>query len=293
MGALTSPGGHPEKFYVEVMLKYVLQGMTREQLVGNAFHPVASVADAERALDALVRQRADFVKIVLLWSEKHAARRDDPAFYGARGMDPSLVPSVVAGARRRGLKVSAHVETAADFRVAVQARVDEIVHLPGYAAGAQGEEPLEPYQITTADARSAKRAGVRVITTVGMPRSAPQAGQRVAVNALKLANLRRLRAAGVPVILGTDEAPGSLLNEAQHLVGIGAFSAAEVLRLMSETTPKAIFPDRRIGELRPGFEASFLTLAADPRINIANAGRIAMRVKQGLLLGSSRSGAPS
>jgi hypothetical protein len=62
---------------------------------------------------------------------------------------------------------------------------------------------------------------------------------------------------------------------------------------MSETTPQAIFPDRRIGELRPGFEASFLTLSADPRIDIANAGAIGARVKQGLLLAAAPSGAPS
>jgi len=49
-------------------------------------------------------------------------------------------------------------------------------------------------------------------------------------------------------------------------------------------TPKTIFPDRKIGELRPGFEVSFLVLAGNPLEDPENLHRIAMRVKQGRVL---------
>ena len=45
-----------------------------------------------------------------------------------------------------------------------------------------------------------------------------------------------------------------------------------------------IFPQRRIGELRPGFEASFLVLDGDPIADFGNTSRIGLRVKQGVAL---------
>ena len=50
-------------------------------------------------------------------------------------------------------------------------------------------------------------------------------------------------------------------------------------------TPRAIFPARSIGALRPGYEASFLVLAGNPLIDFTNTQRILLRVKQGHVLG--------
>jgi hypothetical protein len=41
-----------------------------------------------------------------------------------RGLNPTLLPTIVRLARREGKRVMAHVESAADFRVAVNASVD-------------------------------------------------------------------------------------------------------------------------------------------------------------------------
>ena len=51
-----------------------------------------------------------------------------------------------------------------------------------------------------------------------------------------------------------------------------------------ETTPRAIFPKRRIGRLEDGYEASFLALDGDPLADFGATKRIAMRVKQGVVL---------
>jgi hypothetical protein len=40
-------------------------------------------------------------------SEGFARRRDDPAFFGAKGLDPAVVPSIVARAHRDNLRVFA------------------------------------------------------------------------------------------------------------------------------------------------------------------------------------------
>jgi len=49
-------------------------------------------------------------------------------------------------------------------------------------------------------------------------------------------------------------------------------------------TPKDIFPDRKLGELKPGYEASFLVLSADPLKDWSATGKIQGRWKQGVRL---------
>ena len=49
------------------------------------------------------------------------------------GLHPRLVPVIVAKAHAAGLQVTAHVETAEDFRHAVRSGVDEIAPVPRMA----------------------------------------------------------------------------------------------------------------------------------------------------------------
>ena len=89
-------------------------------------------------LDRLTAGGADLVKVYLLGSERYEAGGGADT-----GLDPALVPVIVRGAHARGLPVVAHLETAADLRVAVEAGVDVAGHLPGY--GGVGEGGPEAY----------------------------------------------------------------------------------------------------------------------------------------------------
>ena len=86
----------------------------------------------------------------------------------------------------------------------------------------------------------------------------------------------------MPLLLGSDRFGDTAATEAAALVRSGLFSNLELLRMWSVTTPRAIFPDRRIGRLSDGYEASFLVLEADPLADFANTRRIVRRVKQGV-----------
>ena len=57
-----------------------------------------------------------------------------------------------------------------------------------------------------------------------------------------------------------------------------------LLKMWTETTAAAIFPCRRIGRFREGYEASFLVLAGNPLEDFANVTHITRRVKQGRTL---------
>jgi predicted amidohydrolase YtcJ len=50
--------------------------------------------------------------------------------------------------------------------------------------------------------------------------------------------------------------------------------SAALLRIWSETTPRAIFPNRQIGRLAPGYEASFLVVDEDPRVDLVYSSKL-------------------
>ena len=97
-------------------------------------------------------------------------------------------------------------------------------------------------------------------------------------------NVAALRRAGVPILLGSDQFRQTPAGEAMRLSKLGLFSNAELLRMWSETTPRAIFPNRKVGRLAEGYEASFLVLDADPLADFSATSKISMRVKRGVVL---------
>jgi imidazolonepropionase-like amidohydrolase len=99
---------------------------------------------------------------------------------------------------------------------------------------------------------------------------------------ITIQNLQHLKDAGVTLAIGSDTAPGAGgLTEVDFLHETGVFSNLELLKIWSETTPKAIFPKRNIGELTEGYEANFLVLDGNPIEDFNQVKRIRMRVKHG------------
>ena len=87
---------------------------------------------------------------------------------------------------------------------------------------------------------------------------------------------------GVRPLVGADRWGETPVGEALAWEKLGAFDHATLLRLWSETTARAIFPDRKIGRLAPGYEASLLVLGQNPLHDFPAAVRdIRWRMKQG------------
>jgi hypothetical protein len=273
----TSTGGHPvEVVQRGAQLPGPAGAFVRDSLDPAIVMQVDSPADVDRrwAYFLAGKPRPDFVKVFLLYSEYHARLRADPRAFGNRGLDPSLVPHIVSLAHAAGLRVSAHVYTAADFRNAIQAGVDDIAHLPG------GKGESAPFLLTEADAALAAQHHVTVATTV------VQHGDSALTDRLMrdqyTHNIKLLRSHGVALLIGSDMAEGTAATEIAALSRSGLFTNAELLRLWSVITPQTIFPERRIGRLADGYEASFLVLRDDPLANIANTRSIVGRVKRGV-----------
>src|SRR5262249_8760463 len=247
---------------------------------GAFYFAVDDARDLEATWPAIRAQPRDFLKTYLLDSEEYAALRDDPSAAGWRGLDPALLPDIVRRAHAEGWRVFTHVESAADFHHAVAAEVDVVAHMPGFrpltpeivaAAGLHvpREHPLSTYAIAEEDARRAGEQGTIVVTTLGellrtlehVPLDAPAREAADAVVELVLANLDVLRRYHVRIALGSDEydlEKEMALGEFLALSRLGAFDPAELLRVWCEDTARAIFPERKLGRLETGYEASFL-----------------------------------
>lgn len=264
-GGLTSPGGHPVQIYEGSGHGPAVDSGER-RFAGDAYFEVADATALDKAWPRVLAGRPDFLKVYLEESEQHAARRLDAAFYGRRGLDPKLVPDIVRRAHAAKLTVSAHVTSAADFRSAVAAGVDEITHLPMAL-------------LTADDARETARRGITVVTTSVSHKPAP-----AAIGEIHRKNLALLKAANVKLALGTDHPTLNVIDEAENLLRIGAFDRAELLQLLCVATPRMVFPKRTVGSLAPGAEASFVVLAADPLRDLAALRNITLRVKDGVTL---------
>ena len=86
------------------------------------------------------------------------------------------------------------------------------------------------------------------------------------------------------VLYFCDDYGRGVVPEAMALASLGIFSNAELLRMWTEHTAAAIFPKRKIGRLRPGYEASFLVLGANPLRSFEAVRTIELRVKEGEIL---------
>jgi imidazolonepropionase-like amidohydrolase len=168
--------------------------------------------------------------------------------------------------------------------MAAWAGVDIAAHLPAYSGGSGAA--LEAKRLSEADVALVARSGMLVIPTYALIRGSGYAEQEAALKpearpaaAVQADNLRRLRAAGVPILLGTDGS-GQIFTEAEHLVEIGALDAGSAAAVVLGTAAR-MFPERRVGCLQKGCEADFLILGADPTTDIRNLRRIDTRTMQG------------
>ena len=270
----TGPNGHP----IEIV--DALSGMgilpaewARTHGEGDALFVVTSEQDIDRAWPRLIAGKPDFVKVFLVHSDEYAARRDNKALTPkSRGIDPALVPAIVARAHAARLRVSAHIENAHDFHVAIAAGADDIAHMPFV-------DKVNPdrYRLAEADLRAAASRRVSIATTLDWIGENPTERQLDVVRT-NLANMRR---AGNTIVIGTDQFRKTARVEVDLIAKHRLMSNLELLQAWCVSTPQAMFPNRKLGRLADGFEASFLVLSGSPLLDIARAHDIQMRVKQG------------
>ena len=159
------------------------------------------------------------------------------------GLAPPLVPIAVAAAHAHHVKVAVHALSEASAALAAAAGVDVLAHTP-----------VEPLSDATIEAWR----GRAVISTL-----AAFGGSDAAIE-----NLRKLRAAGVTVLYGTDlgntREAGVNPDEVALLRRAGLDDAA--ITAAMTTTPLAYW-GIDLGTLAANTEATLLVLDGDPRVD--------------------------
>jgi hypothetical protein len=286
-GGLTVSGGHP----LGVVRRNLERGAKAEDWAEGGFYFIIdNLADLNRKWERVLAGKPDFIKTYLQYSEEYEKRKEDNAYFDWKGLNPALLPEIVQRAHRAGLRVSTHVETAADFHNALLAGVDEINHMPGFRPekGDWMKYDSSRFRIAERDARLAARNRVVVVTTlVSAIDHALQKKEGEPFNelsALLVQNLQLLGKHRVHIAIGSDSYRQTSLVEALNLQKLGAFDNRMLLKMWCETTASTIFPKRKIGLLKNGYEASFLVLNDNPLQDFANVQRIDKRFKQGKFL---------
>lgn len=275
---LTASGGHPIALRKSYLDKGYFKGLfnSLEELEFHGYVIIDNEDDLKRKWDSILSFRPDFIKLNLLYSEAYEERKNDTSYFGKKGLDPKLIPAIVQRAHAAGLRVSAHVESAYDFHVAVNAGVDEIAHLPELKTG-------RPIAFT--DALLAQKKGIVVVTTVSLITKRQDLPEYSTLLRNCIENLKLLKRAGVILALGSDMYNDNATGEFRLLRQLNVFSTLELLKMWTENAAYTTFPNRKIGRLKDGYEASFLVLKSNPITNIDGINEnIDLRVKQGVVL---------
>ena len=293
-GGITGPESHPIEIYealalgayaFEEQLARADEIQASSLVADDAYFIVETEDDVRQKWPLLLEGRPDHIKVFLRSSERY-----DEGFgkWGpGGGVNPDLLPIIRKLSRDAGLRMAVANSSIGDFRASLHAEADIITHLPCYQDTSSEDsgpyfdiDTAEECLITKDDARRAASQNMMstlIVTEWAKERPDEQIGW-------EKSNINTLKEAGAPLAVGTN-AYGATLTEGM-IAGAdkGFLSPVELLRVASMATPRAIFPERRVGCLDVGCEASFIGFEKNPIENISAISNISVRFKDGKTL---------
>lgn len=301
-GGLTSTLGHPFLVYEPRALGFYNPAEWNANMEkiklgrrgeNNVYWFLDSIADVDAKWDKFLAQKPDLVKIFLL-DAKNYEKLYKNGKAGDKGLSATVAEYVVKKTHQAGLRVYAHIETADDFRLGLKIGVDGFAHAPNYGWSGKIEDKPQD-DLTLADIRLAARRKTVIIPTAqwgrmaatdyaaeGTQKPAAERMARVVERQKRMFNLMLRN--GVTIAFGSDYFGRTLGSELSYLHDNRIFDNLTLLKIAAEITPQIIFPNRKIGKLRDGYEASFLVLNANPLMDFEQIKNINFRFKQGNII---------
>jgi len=280
-GGLTGSGGHPIGLADFNIKRGVFQPDDGE---GQFYHTINDTLELHEKWPHILAGKPDFVKTYLLYSEEYDKRKNDTTYFAWKGISPDLLKYIVTKSHEADLRVSTHIETAADFRNAVLAGVDEINHFPGFRPQPQYLNTLSVYKIDEASARAAAQKDITVVTTLAfLFEDMEEMNEEIAKEMKEVLkhNIALLKKHNVSIAIGSDNYGGTSYDEVKALAESKLFSSSELLKMWTENTVATIFPNKKLGYIREGYIADFLVLPENPLEDFNNLQNISMMYKEG------------
>jgi imidazolonepropionase-like amidohydrolase len=258
----TAPGGHGTQY-----------GM-----------PVATLTrpdEAEAWVDARIAEGSDYIKIVL----------ENGSAYGGElaSLDHATMAALVEAAHKRGKLAVVHVSTAADARAVLAAGADGLVHLfsdrapeADFARIAAEHKAFVVPTLTVLSSSNGVPGGKPLLDdlrlrgyllpdeTVNLQRAF--AARTAGGMPVAFETVRRLKAAGVPILAGTDApnfgtAHGAAIHRELELLVEAGLSPTEALATATSAPARAFRLEDR-GRIAPGLRADLVLVAGDPTRDI-------------------------
>ena len=298
LGGITGPESHPAEIYEAVALRIMsyedqvtrADEIHRSKLVADdAYYVIESDSDFEDKWPLIMSRRPDFVKVYLRHSDRY---QDGYGKWGpGGGIDPALLPLIKEKSAAERLRLAVATSSRADVETAIKHGADIITHLP--CVQDTESDPASPYYsqqsediclITEDIARAAAEQDAYFVLIA----SEWRANRAIRNKVWESANITTLLAKGVRTAIGSN-AYGSIAIEGMiSAVSTGFLPAADILKIATIDTPQLIFPDRALGCLDVGCEASFIAFAENPLDAIHTIRDVKYGVKDGILVADNR-----
>ncbi len=288
-GGLTSNYSHPIEVYEALALGFY----SYEQQVNNAeevwnsrkmeddaYFIIDNLNDLNNKWDTIKAGEPDILKVFLRNSEVYDQRRNFRPKKIQRyddGISPDLLPVIVKLAHSEGLKVSSSSNSFNDFKIAIEAGVDHVTHLPCNQVRDEGEECL----ITMDVAKKAASQGVEITVIVNEFEKGTRTEE---VDQLSLRNIELLNSLDANISFGSNQYGKSLIEGLIAFSNLNIFRKEEILNIATYHSLKYMYPNRRAGKLMEGYEASFLVLNENPLLDFSSIKDIKVIMKQGYII---------
>ena len=280
-GVITSTLGYPFLEYEgpankiknpSVWIERYAELKTSQKMLGNGYWFIDNKTALTTNWEKIKMQNPGVISIYLLDVQNNGGKE-------GKGLSAEVAKLVVKKAHKSGLRVFAHIETANDLSFGMKIGVDGFANLPGH--NWDGASDIKKLTITEADLKLLAKKKTPLVLLLS---HAQAATNRAAVQEFHKTTLKRLLDANVNVAMGSDDSQRTLRMELNYWFGLGEMDDAKTLKVLCENTPRAIFPNRKIGKIEQGYEASFLVLNDNPVSNVLKTRVQAFKVKNGVLL---------
>jgi len=245
-------GGHGD---VTGFRPEVVQALAAGNTCTGAGECAARVREASRA-------GADFIKITATGGVLSQQARG----LGQHFTDDEM-KAIVDTAHSLGLKVAAHAHSARGVEAAARAGVDSIEH--GTFADAKAIQAMKTSGSVLVPTLMAY-TGIR--ETLEKGGFTPAVATKVRMTLDQVGNAARAaRAAGVPVVFGTDSAVsehGRNAEEFAQLVEKTGMTPREALVSATTSAAKLVDLDNQVGRIAPGYSADLIAVTGDPLENV-------------------------
>jgi imidazolonepropionase-like amidohydrolase len=257
----------------------------------DAYFFLDKIEDVDNKWSLIMKSKPDLLKICLMDVKDYENLRKAEKVE-TYGVSAEVAEYILIKAHKNNLRVFAHIETAEDARFCAKIGVDGLAHLPGYGWNGKDETKLK-YCMTTTDAKLFKKAKMTITPTLnldytvefdssGKMTTFPERFEKTLKYEKKMMNT--LYKLGVNIALGADDYGKTVSKEIDYLVKYDFFKEKQLIDIYCRQTPQSIFPNRKIGEIKEGYEASFLVLNENPMKNIETIKKIEGRIKKGRII---------